>query len=148
MSLDGGACQWLRPDANPIFFAEPGSAGHRRALALCAQCPVRRECLEQALRFERVVIFLTPESEEAWRTSQSPYQKHTSSDPPTGTWAGTTFKERSLTRHHKTCTKRKTHRACVPDAERVQILEEKVYAKFKRIGLEFGPPPQHERETA
>ncbi|MBV6695587.1 WhiB family transcriptional regulator [Kitasatospora aureofaciens] len=53
--LDRGSPRWRLKAAcagikNPdIFFAQPRMAAHRQALALCQQCPVRRECLDDAI---------------------------------------------------------------------------------------------------
>lgn len=41
-----------RPDLDMYFFAEDGQTGHlEKALAHCALCPVREECLENANLF-------------------------------------------------------------------------------------------------
>lgn len=37
-----------------VFYPQPGYGAYRRAAALCAACPVRRNCLAEALRTESV----------------------------------------------------------------------------------------------
>lgn len=41
-----GLCAEVDPD---LFFADPRTIDHRRAIAVCRGCPVRAECLEFAL---------------------------------------------------------------------------------------------------
>lgn len=40
------ACQ----DADPNLFFTPDETSQRAALTMCSTCPVRRECLEHAIR--------------------------------------------------------------------------------------------------
>lgn len=47
--LEGSACRDLPEDKKRLFFGK----GYAEARAICRKCPVREECLEDALRFER-----------------------------------------------------------------------------------------------
>lgn len=47
-SIDG--IRWL---TEPTASGRWDSAEHRRAKSICYQCPVRRECLEYSLQFEK-----------------------------------------------------------------------------------------------
>ena len=50
--LDHAACASLGVGQLSTFFVDAGKALSRTAQALCATCPVRRECLTHAYRYE------------------------------------------------------------------------------------------------
>lgn len=49
MSLRDAVCRTVEPE---IFFNLKDRAGVARAKRLCAECPVRTECLTQCLEYE------------------------------------------------------------------------------------------------
>lgn len=51
-ALAGAACKDLPEADKEVFFATSGG-GHKRAKAICRDCPVRNRCLEKAMDFER-----------------------------------------------------------------------------------------------
>lgn len=91
------ACLWARPDPRPDFFASPGTALEQRALRFCGRCPVREACLRLALSYDERV-------------------------DTDGVWGGTNKRQRSRTRHLAECTSRKSHRACRPVDERLEMI--------------------------
>ena len=102
-----------------VFYPEPGSDKnqhhvarlYRRAKRICAQCPVRRECLEAALSDE----------EGRWDPEKGRWSRHL----PYGVWGGHTPAERHNRniRHEPKCRKPGC-RGCRPLSERVDILED------------------------
>ena len=49
---DQAACKHMGPE---VFFpAKEDAIGRKRALAICARCPVRHDCLEDLLSYQSV----------------------------------------------------------------------------------------------
>lgn len=113
-----------------VFYPEPGSDRspnhmatlHRRAKRICAQCPVRRECLETALSDE----------EGRWDPDRGRWSRHL----PAGVWGGHTDRERHHRniRHLPEC-RLPTCRACRPLSERAALLEELFVRRAHKMGL-------------
>jgi WhiB family redox-sensing transcriptional regulator len=83
--IDGAACR----DSDVEFFPESyddGSLAVRRARALCGQCPVRRDCLEDALLVGERAHY------DGKLTVARPGDH--------GIWGGTTPKERRFVRNY------------------------------------------------
>ena len=52
-----GACHGIwrtNPELHACFFHESSEAARRRAKALCAECPIKERCLEEALNDNEV----------------------------------------------------------------------------------------------
>jgi hypothetical protein len=57
-----------RAPGRPALDAEQGSIGYHRAVAICASCPVRAQCLEYALTLPEVHgIFASLDPDEIGR---------------------------------------------------------------------------------
>ena len=50
--LDRAACSSLDVDQLSMFFVDAGKAISKEALQLCGRCPVRRDCLDHAYRYD------------------------------------------------------------------------------------------------
>lgn len=114
-----------------MFYPEKGSDNsphhsvrlHRRAKRVCAQCPVRRACLQTALSDE----------ERRW----DPLKGRWSRKLPAGVWGGHTAAERHswTIKHYPDCNKRVKCNGCRPLDERADILEDVFRQSARTLGL-------------
>ena len=112
-----------------IFYPETGSrrnpaeamAVYRRAQRICAECPVRKNCLEDALRYE-----------EGQRV---PLTGKWSRRNPAGVWGGHRPKERHVRDivHYPNCGHKAPYPGCRPIPERVEMLEETFQFKLRHL---------------
>lgn len=115
--------EWFYPEEGSRKGKLPPIA--RRALALCATCPVQAECLAYALANDEFTFSVRGDGQEPENILH-----HLE-----GIWAGTTFQERKATRHLKL-------------EARVALLRDHASARYRRLGLseaarEFGRTLYH-----
>jgi len=122
-----------------LWFFEEGSRyepwRYRRAQAICEGCPVRRPCLEYALRVERAgsiplgyAHFQYSAQDSAGNITGETFKWKTfsvSTTPPEGIWGGFTPKQRHARefKHKKGCKRAKCS-GCKPLTEWVDDLME------------------------
>ena len=117
------ACVWPPGEIGDEFVGldeRTQSPALRRALRICVGCPVRRECLMEALEWE--------EYDSLWSATRRGIDIE-------GVWGGTLKRERVATRHDVDCSNRTQHRTCRTPTERADELEQakKDYAHARDV---------------
>jgi hypothetical protein len=108
------------PDVGSNKTARFSAMLHRRAKRVCAKCPVRKPCLEDALSHEEG---RTDPATGIW-TRKLAY----------GVWGGHTPQDRHMRniRHYPECVCKRPYPGCRPISERVELLEELFMGEIAR----------------
>ena len=125
---------WFRKEGDIGGPDAAAQARVRQAKAWCERCPVRRECLTEALVHEQpgmvtfldMPVFKLVKRDHAGAIVSIRYERKrftASNTPPVGIWGGYTASERHRfhVKHHEGCEKPKCP-GCRPVRERVELL--------------------------
>lgn len=112
MMIDRAALEIFYPDTGSDKSERHALILHRRAKRVCARCPVRKECLKEALLYEAGKM-----SEETGKWERR---------LPHGVWGGHTAQER-----HADCRTAQGRHSCPPQVDKhVESLERRFIKKM------------------